>query len=138
MSPLLLRLLGIAAMVGGVALLALAFLTGGAHFALVLIIPVIYGSSGYLAGGILLFFLGIFVLFWAAAESVSEDPAAPLPYSSSPPGSPGTASSRTSYGGFLLIGPVPVVFGNRPGWLPYLIALGFLTVIAFLLFFVLF
>ena len=128
-----------------VGLIAFALLHGGATAGVFLIFPFIAGSSPSLAAGVLLLVVGFFVLFFALARMGSlEEPEEPgegrsLPSAGTGPATAGprAPSSRVSYGGFLLIGPVPVVFGNRPGWLPYLIALAVVTLLAVLVFAVL-
>ena len=128
-----------------VGLIAFALLHGGATAGVFLIFPFIAGSSPSLAAGVLLLVVGFFVLFFALARMGSlEEPEEPgegrsLPSAGTGPATAGprAPSSRVSYGGFLLIGPVPVVFGNRHGWLPYLIALAVVTLLAVLVFAVL-
>lgn len=128
-----------------VGLIAFALLHGGATAGVFLIFPFIAGSSPSLAAGVLLLVVGFFVLFFALARMGSleeqEEPGEgrSLPSAGTGPATAGprAPSSRVSYGGFLLIGPVPVVFGNRPGWLPYLIALAVVTLLAVLVFAVL-
>ncbi len=131
-----------------VGLIAFALIHGGATAGVILIFPFIAGSSPSLAVGVLLLVVGFFVLFFALARMGSleeqEEPEDPgegrsLPSAGTGPATAGprAPSSRVSYGGFLLIGPVPVVFGNRPGWLPYLIALAVVTLLAVLVFAVL-
>jgi uncharacterized protein (TIGR00304 family) len=118
----------------GILVLALAIMRGQATLALIVIIPVIYGSSWLLALGAVLAMVGLFLLFAGYAQSVGayEDETEgvkPLPAGTGQP-----AEKKVSYGGFLLIGPVPVVFGNRPAWLPYLIILAVITVVALVIF----
>ena len=126
-----------------IGLIAFALLHGGATAGVFLIFPFIAGSSPSLAVGVLLLVVGFFVLFFALARMGSLEEQEEEGYSL-PSGGAGSStsgarapSSRVSYGGFLLIGPVPVVFGNRPGWLPYLIAMAVVTLLAVLVFAVL-
>lgn len=129
MRPSVVLALGLLLLVSGIGLLAVGFMTGGAHFALIVIIPVIYGSSLYVAAGGALLVFGIFLTFLGGAATAGytgDD--GPLPSSASSAG-----GSKTSYGGFLLIGPVPIVFGNRGSWLPYLLVMGLITVLAVIL-----
>lgn len=117
-----------------VGLIAYAALHGQATVGVFVIFPFVAGSSAILGSGVLLLILGLFALFFAL-PSWSEGVPSPPP---SVPGSgllpPGTPAPPASYGGFLLIGPVPIVFGNRPGWLPYLVAMAAVTVVAILVF----
>ncbi len=126
-----------------IGLIAFALLHGGATAGVFLIFPFIAGSSPSLAVGVLLLVVGFFVLFFALArmgsleEQEEEGHSLPSAGTGSTTAGPRAPSSRVSYGGFLLIGPVPVVFGNRPGWLPYLIAMAVVTLLAVLVFAVL-
>lgn len=125
-------LLGLAVLAAGLALVAEAFLTGGAHLALLLVIPVVYGSSVLLAAGSLLLFVGIFLTLGGlvTGEGASPEEGPPRP---SPQGAPGRKGTSSAYGGFLLVGPVPIVFGNREKMLPYLLAMAAITIAAFVL-----
>jgi uncharacterized protein (TIGR00304 family) len=144
--------IGLALLVAGALLIALAIRLGEAQFALVIFIPVIYGSSGYLALGALLIFVGFFLLLMGYFEPVSvsaeelgffERKPQNLPPGPAAGGQGGQqADSRgktqgASYGGFLFIGPVPVVFGSRAEWFPYIVLLAVVTAIVFILFAVL-
>ena len=126
-----------------IGLIAFSLLHGGATAGVFLIFPFIAGSSPSLAAGVLLLVVGFFALFFALArmgsleEQEEEGPSLRSGGAGSTTAGPRAPSSRMSYGGFLLIGPVPVVFGNRPGWLPYLIALAAVTLLAVLVFAVL-
>ena len=128
-----------------IGLIAFALLHGGATAGVFLIFPFIAGSSPPLAAGVLLLVVGFFVLFFALArmgslegqEEAEEGRSLPSAGTGPATARPRAPSSRGSYGGFLLIGPVPVVFGNRPGWLPYLIAMAVVTLLAVLVFAVL-
>jgi uncharacterized protein (TIGR00304 family) len=135
---------GLALLIAGAVLIALAVRHGDVHVVLILIIPTIYGTSGYLALGALLIFVGFFLLLIGYFESVTVSMAGgdmvgstsqPLsPGASGQPGENGSAPQKAAYGGFLLIGPFPVVFGNRAGWFPYLVVLAIVTAIAFIVF----
>jgi uncharacterized protein (TIGR00304 family) len=127
----------------GVALVAWAILTGAAAVAVVFFVPVVYGSSPVFGAGVLALVAGFFLLFVAFAESAGAtlsgvSQSAVDPRSGHTPGTehvePRSAAHPASYGGFLLLGPIPIVFGNRPGWLPYLVILAVVTVLAIVLF----
>lgn len=132
-----------------VGLIAFALLHGGATAGVFLIFPFVAGSSPSLGGGVLLLVVGFFTLFFGLAASASEGGTGPEPEESAGEGSLTRGSSpaaaargagtgrpqpRVSYGGFLLIGPVPVVFGNREGWAPYLVAMAVVALLAILVF----
>ncbi|MDE1821692.1 MAG: DUF131 domain-containing protein [Euryarchaeota archaeon] len=140
--PFLLALLCFGAAVG---LIAEAIVHGGATAGVFLIFPFVAGSSPLLALGIVLLIAGFFALFFSAAARATEEDdedagssrsttASTGPVRSAPASGGNTRTPRVSYGGFLLIGPVPVVFGNRPGWLPYLIAMAVVTLLAIFVF----
>lgn len=142
MRSRILLLAGLLALATGVGLISLAVANGQAHFALFLIVPVFYGASPLLALGSLLLIGGLLLVFlspvWdgGAEEWEPAEPpvGSPLAASAATPVPPGGSKPRASYGGFLLIGPVPVVFGNRQGLMPYLVLLGVLMVVAIVLF----
>jgi len=99
----------VAALVAGVALIALSVAEGGASVGLVVVVPVVSGSSLLFLVGVLLLIVGFFALPFALAARWEEEP--PLP---SPP-SPARAEREGGVGGFVLIGPFPVVFGTWKG-----------------------
>lgn len=102
------RALGPLCLVIGATLLAEALATGGARLYLLLIVPVVTGTT--LAFGLAVLFLvvGFLLLpFTFVYEDLSEVPAI-SPTSPSPPSPAGPADS----GGLILIGPVPIFFGS--------------------------
>ena len=135
------RVMSLAALVGGVALLVLAAVRGEARVYLVLVFPVVTGEGGVFALGTLLLIAGTVMAFLSWAPMMvrpAEDalqataPAAPTPPSghagptgptgsAGPTGSTGstgpTGASRegaTRWGGVVFIGPVPIAFGSTP------------------------
>ena len=105
--------LALALLVGGIVLLALAFSEGGAQVHLLLIIPVITGTTPLAFLGVLLVLAAMVLVFAAlAGRTVSmEDLTESAPASA--PGAPKTASPTRSLGGVLFLGPFPIVFGNN-------------------------
>ncbi len=90
----------------GAVLVALAVFAGGAGFAIVVIVPVLYGRSLEFAGGVPLLIAGIFSLPLAFAAEISvatEETREAAP------------SATASGGGVVLIGPVPLFFGSWRG-----------------------
>lgn len=81
---------------GGVAAVVGAILTGGAQAGIVVVFPVIFGSSALFLVGVLLLIAGIFALPLAFGVSEVE---------------PSTSGNVTS-GGLVLIGPVPIFWGS--------------------------
>lgn len=118
-----------AALGAGVALVADAVLHGRAALSLVVIVPVVSGSSAEFFLGVVLLVTGVFLLPLSLWELGEEEPAPPseLP---PPPASSGA-------GGLVLVGPVPIFFGSwrnvsrRTRWLVALVGallLGLLVV----------
>ena len=96
------------ALVAGVALLADAVARGDASLALVVVFPVLTGSSAEFLGGTILLVAGIFALPFALAgpfEHVALEPA----------DVPENAPKSGTSGGLLLVGPVPIFFGSWRG-----------------------
>lgn len=94
-------LLPIALLVAGVGLLSAAVVAGGASLAIVLVVPVVAGRSLEFVLGVLLLVAGLFCLP-LAFEPFEESPG--------PGGAP--ASEGSGAGGFVLIGPIPIFFGQ--------------------------
>ena len=106
------RVAAITLWVLAIALLVDSVLRGGAHVALVVIVPVVSGQSGEFLLGVALLIAGFLALPWLLFEA--EPPEGPLEghaggMTSPPPRAPSTVGG----GGLLLIGPVPILFG---GW----------------------
>ena len=104
--------------VAGVALVALSVAEGGASVALIVIVPVIMGSSLTFLLGVVLIVAGFIALPFALGQGADEEPP-PLPASGSAPPPTGTGGG---VGGVVLVGPIPIVFGSwkgisrRPRW----------------------
>lgn len=109
MRPLVLGSVGILA--AGIALVAWSVAEGGAAVDLVVFVPVVSGSSLAFLAGVLLLIVGFFSLPFtlAAGEYSPSDASGP----EGPPSSPPTPSG--GLGGFVLIGPVPILFGTWKG-----------------------
>jgi uncharacterized membrane protein len=100
------RWVGPALLLLGVGLVVAAVATGSAHVALVLIVPVIFGSaSPLLIAGILSIFLGILALGLTFGVQF-EDPEELRP---APGGGPAPSGGT---GGVVLVGPFPIFFGS--------------------------
>lgn len=94
----------------GVALIALAVATGKAEVSLVVVFPVFTGTGGLFLLGILLIILSFFVGFGLLATA-SEDYDV-TSQTIAPQNLPQQQQRSTKYGGFLLIGPIPIAFGS--------------------------
>jgi uncharacterized protein (TIGR00304 family) len=125
-----LRAIGLALIVSGLLALVLAVVLGEADVVLFVIIPVIYGGGPLGALAILVIFAGVVVLFlsYAAAPPVAEDG----PADDRPEGS----GTKREFGGVVLIGPIPIVFGSarslRGSWALAIMAA--LTIVVLMLF----
>ncbi|HXW67179.1 MAG TPA: DUF131 domain-containing protein [Thermoplasmata archaeon] len=91
-------------LLAGAGLTALAIADGSAHLAWVLIVPVVYGSSPGFAAGVVLMAGGLLTLPLALAPHPAAEEEGTGP----------TVRSRggVGTGGFVLIGPVPILFGT--------------------------
>ena len=101
---------------GGASLVAWGVVEGGANVALVVIIPVIWGASAPFLAGVALLFVGFLTLPFAFVE-VEEEGEGERLASALPAGDRGQESQarESGVGGFVLIGPVPIVFGSWRG-----------------------
>jgi uncharacterized membrane protein len=97
----------------GIVLAADAVLRGGATLSLIVIVPVVSGSSPELFAGVGLIFLGF--LGWVlVSASRSADVVRTPDVSTRDPSTAGDGES--SMGGVVLIGPIPIFLGGyRPG-----------------------
>ncbi len=136
-----LRWLGFALLTIGGGLIAASIVTGEGQLILILFIPVFVGSGPLGLFGILAVFIGLFLAMasyvWSPA-GLREEPEGMEPVA--PPGPPPTAPTRTAtkkFGGVVMIGPIPIVFGSDQRIAKWMIVLGFvllaLTVIVWLL-----
>jgi uncharacterized protein (TIGR00304 family) len=105
-----LRSLGVVAiLLVGVALIVLSVLVGRASVSLLVIFPVISGSSLTFLLGVVLLIVGFLALPFVLSEAWESVPLAPSePATRSP-------NAGSGVGGFVLVGPVPVVFGSWKG-----------------------
>src|SRR5512137_888825 len=102
------RLIGVGALVVGAALIAVGIYQGDVVVALVLIFPVLVSTGGVGALGIILLALGIMALVFdrfldgSASEEEGQRVEAERTKGSS------------DFGGVVLIGPIPIIFGSNP------------------------
>ena len=129
----------LAVLAAGVALVAVSVLEGGANVALLVIVPVVSGSSLTFLLGVVLLVVGFLSLPFATAEGWDEAPPA------LPSGGTGPPEAQSGVGGVVLLGPVPIVFGSWKGisrrtrwWLALagavLLTVAFVWFVLFLLF----
>jgi uncharacterized membrane protein len=93
---------GAATLVAGLALAADAVVRGNASAYLVLIVPVVAGSSLEFFGAVVLIVLGLGLIFSGSATWEGDGGEEPSP--------PHPPTSRS--GGVLLLGPLPIFFGS--------------------------
>jgi uncharacterized protein (TIGR00304 family) len=121
-----LRFVPLVVFVLGVALIANAVLRGQATLYLLLVIPVVSGGSAEFVAGTILVVLGIFGWFATGFVEVAEREA--------PDGDPARPSRLNRSGGVVLLGPIPIFFGDarpttRGGWWAW-VALGVVVSVA--------
>jgi uncharacterized protein (TIGR00304 family) len=120
----------IAVFVSGIACIAAAVAGGEADVRLFLIFPVFSGSSWSFILGALLIVLSFFVGFAMIAIGGTE------PDQSQPrgiePRSTATAQRKTSYGGVVLIGPIPIAFASNKKLAIFMLIIGIALAIVFL------
>ena len=125
-------LVSLAVFLSGLFLLAYAISRGDASFYLVLFIPVINitGSTGFI--GVLMVFFGIFLLF--TTPHASQEIKRPT---GSTDQAPRNSSSKSGFGGLVMIGPIPILFGSSEK-MTLLAAMAGVAVLLIVLFLVLF
>ena len=104
--------LALASLVVGLALIGYAIRSGTADLVLLVIFPVVSGSSPAFLLGVLLTFVGIVGLMLSlsvgATFVLDEEPEAA---GAAAPSAPTRSSSSSAAGGVVLLGPVPIFFG---------------------------
>ncbi len=121
----------------GIVSLVVLSIYGIAHFALFIIFPVIYGS-GISVIPFALIFLGIIVIFIAPLYSIYR-PADTERMDTDNYGPENAGSEendkrrKSSFGGLLMIGPIPIVFGNDKKIVYISIIIAILILLVFLL-----
>ena len=110
----------------GVACIAAAAISGEAEVQLFIVFPVISGSSLLFAIGVLLivasFILGFVLVAMSVTEPVHQGPSGSTEDATIVPEAP---QKKTRYGGVVLIGPVPIIFGSdrKMAWVMLLVAI---------------
>jgi uncharacterized membrane protein len=119
-------------LLGGIGAIAEAVATGQARLYLVVIVPVVSGSSPLLALGVVALLAGLLALPFAFG---AEAPPRSLPTAprAAPPGAP--PAPREAMGGVVIVGPFPIFFGGwrRPSrrayWLAVVVGVAALVVL---------
>jgi uncharacterized protein (TIGR00304 family) len=95
----------------GITLVVLSVLRGDATVSLIVIIPVVTGSSATFVGGVGLIIAGFVALLFAFSAPWSSEEAPLRPHQRGLP----SGEPEGGAGGFVLIGPVPIMFGSWRG-----------------------
>jgi len=122
----------LACLVGGIAALAVAVAQGGAQVHLLVIVPVVTGTSPLAFVGILLILVAVMLAFVALAGRGL--PAAEGPKEAGPATPQGSPAPSKSFGGVVFLGPFPLVFGSNPKVTRAMLVLGlflFILVVGF-------
>ncbi len=103
----------LALFIAGVACIAVAAATGEAKVQLLIYFPLISGSGPIFLAGVLLIASSFILGFVLAFSSILEENARPLmPSEGRQARATESPQNRTRYGGVVLIGPVPIIFGS--------------------------
>ncbi|BAB59221.1 hypothetical protein [Thermoplasma volcanium GSS1] len=129
----LFRLGYILIIIGVIALVGLAAL-GQAHFALFVIFPVIYGT-GLSVIPFLIIFLGIVIMFFAPFTMGGRyEYKEPQDYVNKMEEEQ-EEKRKSSFGGLIMIGPIPIIFGNNKTIVYVSIAIAILILLVFILYY---
>jgi len=123
----------------GVACIIAAAATGEAEVQLFIIFPIISGSSLLFIVGVLLIVASFVLGFILAATTITEmEPVQPLPPKDTVRAGQTTEGPRrnTRYGGVVLIGPIPIIFGSdrKMAWTMLALAIILIVVVLALAF----
>jgi len=128
-----LTVLALIALIAGLALLAYSAATGEGQVVLFLIFPVFTGSGLASFAGMLLIMLGLFLGFLSVAGFALPATGAAPPPGAAAPAMP--ASPAKKFGGVVLLGPVPIVFGSDRRVTTAMLVLAIVLTILLVLFF---
>jgi len=120
----------IAVFVSGIACIAAAVVDGEAEVRLFLIFPVFSGSSWLFILGTLFIVLSFFVGFAMIATGGTEADRS-QPGSVEPP-SPATTRRKTTFGGVVMVGPIPIVFASSKNMAIFMLIVGIALAMVFL------
>lgn len=120
----------IAVFVSGIACIAAAVVGGEADVRLFLIFPVFSGSSWLFVLGTLLVVLSFFVGF--AMFAIRGTEADRFQPGSVEPRFPAATRKKTTYGGVVLVGPIPIVFASSKNIAIFMLIIGIALAIVFL------
>ena len=121
------RLIGLALLIAGVALIAASVATGQGQVYLLLFIPVYVGTGALGMLGILVVFIGFLLASLGSAWRGFPVPVAPAPEPVSPSDvavPPAAMAPPAKYGGVVMLGPIPIVFGSDARIAKWMMILG--------------
>ncbi len=126
----LVRLVGPVLLIVGLVVLAVGFLQGEATLMLFIIFPVVTASGLWSVLGIILIVAGFFLSFLGVASTIEPvpmpPPSPPEPSAAAPP-APAAAQKR--WGGIVLLGPIPILFGSDPKFAWWMVLVGALLLV---------
>ncbi|MBU0623548.1 MAG: DUF131 domain-containing protein [Candidatus Thermoplasmatota archaeon] len=120
----------IAVFVSGMACIAAAVMGGEGDVRLFLIFPVFSGSSWLFILGTLLIVLSFFVGFAMIVIGGTEADRSQL--GSVEPNSPAPTQRKTTYGGVVLVGPIPIAFASSKNMAIFMLIIGIALAMVFL------
>ena len=134
------RILGLALLLAGIALIAASVATGQGQVFLLAFIPVYAGTGPLGLLGILVVFFGFFLTSLGAAWRGIPAPR-DAPHGSAPPPAgavpPAATVPPVKYGGVVMLGPIPIVFGSDTVIAKWMMVLGLIlaafVIVAFLI-----
>ncbi|HVL47455.1 MAG TPA: DUF131 domain-containing protein [Candidatus Thermoplasmatota archaeon] len=106
-------LVALALALAGFAALAKGVLDGDVRVTLLLVVPVVHGEGPWAFAGMLLL-MAAFVAFAFSRVAASPAPEDRAPPTDLRPGESPREARGTKGGGVVLLGPIPIVFGNDP------------------------
>jgi uncharacterized protein (TIGR00304 family) len=130
------RSLAIGLVALGLGLLAGSAFRGELRVGLFLVIPYVYGTGLLPFLGFALLLVGGFLLLTTGVEreaASSREYAPPQRTEMDPDATAPGARRRTRHGGFVMLGPLPIVWGNDRRLLPWLVLLGVALLLLMLL-----
>jgi len=113
-------LLGVGLTAAGIILLAAGVATGEARVGVAFIVPFLVASGPITAGAVLCIMAGIFVMFFSPFVRAAEH-------------RPEHVDVKSSSGGIIFIGPLPIVFGSDRKVATYMTAVAFAVAVLILI-----
>ena len=129
---------GVVLILFGIALLFWSIFNGDGGAAIIIIFPVFYSHGIYGALGALLIFFGTFLMFISPlidSVSVYENTSVNSNhYEKLKTENENTVERKAKYGGIILIGPIPIIFGTDKNQAKYAAIGGIILILSVMLF----